>query len=437
MKEKVIKFVDTIGEKIIAYRRDFHKYPEVGWTEFRTSSIIARKLNELGFKIKLGKDILKDEERMGLPSEEELDHHYYRALDQGADEEFIRPLKGGFTGVVGTLDLGDGPVIALRFDIDALKIPEHEGEDHLPYKLKFSSVNDNIMHACGHDCHAAIGLGVAETLSRFKEKIDGVGKIKLIFQPAEEGVRGAKAMVKSGILDDVDYIIGSHIGLISLSSGALVCGTNGFMATTKFDVYFKGLASHAGGAPNEGKNSMMAACTAVLNLNSMPRHKDGGSRINVGTLVSGTDRNIIPENSFMKIETRGETTDINDYYKEYALRIIKASAEMHNVDFKIEYMGEALSGVCSQELVNRVKNIGISLDCFNNVIDISNETGGSEDFTYMMNRVQKNGGQGVYFTVGTNIKAGHHNSKFDVNERDLIKAVKLFVILTIDILKNH
>lgn len=434
MYSEVIKFVDDIEKRIISYRRDFHRYPEVGWTEFRTASKIARRLTELGFDVKLGRDVLKNEDRMGLPSKEELEAHYHRALEQGADEEFIKPLKGGFTGVVGTLDLGDGPVIALRFDIDALKISEHKGEEHLPYKLGFSSINDNVMHACGHDCHGAIGLGVAEVLSNFKEHISGAGKIKLIFQPAEEGVRGAKAMVGAGVLDEVDYVIGGHIGL--KASDTLVCADNGFMATTKFDVSFKGLASHAGGAPNEGSNSMLAACTAVLNLNAMPRHRDGGSRINVGRLVSGTDRNIIPEESFMKVETRGETTEINEYYREYALRIIENSAKMHNVDYEVKFMGEALSGACSNELASRVQEIGNILGCFNNIVYTSEESGGSEDYSYMMNKVQDNGGQGVYFTVGTDTKGGHHNSLFDVNEKDLIKAVKVFTVLSLDILNE-
>lgn len=435
MDEKVIQLINDIEKKIVSYRRDFHKYPEVGWTEFRTASKIARRLTELGFDVKLGRDVINDGDRMGLPSEEELEFHYQRAIQQGADEEFIKSLKGGFTGVVGTLDLGDGPSVALRFDIDALKILEHKGEEHIPYKLKFSSINDDVMHACGHDCHAAIGLGVAEILSIYKGSIKGSGKIKLIFQPAEEGVRGAKAMVGAGVLDDVDYVIGGHIGL--KAADTLVCADNGFMATTKFDVSFKGEAAHAGGAPNEGKNSMLAACTAVLNLNSMPRHREGDSRINVGILMSGTDRNIIPEESFMKVETRGVTTEINEYYRAYALRIIENSAKMHNVDYDVKFMGEALSGGCSKELASRVQDIGTALGCFNNILFASKESGGSEDYTYMMNEVQKNGGQGVYFTVGTDTKGGHHNSLFDVNEEDLIKAVKMFTILSLDILKGH
>ncbi|WP_432666378.1 amidohydrolase [Wukongibacter baidiensis] len=435
MKERIIQFIDSIEEKIISYRRDFHKYPEIGWTEFRTASKIARRLIELGFEVKLGREVLKDEDRMGLPSEEELGYHYERALEQGADEEFIVPLKNGFTGVMGILDLGDGPSIGLRFDIDALKVLEDSSDEHLPYKLKFASVNQNVMHACGHDCHAAIGLGVAEVLSSFKDEIDGIGRIKLIFQPAEEGVRGAKAMVGAGVLDDVDYIIGGHIGL--KPSKILVCGTNGFMATTKFDVNFKGKGSHAGGAPNEGNNSMLAACTAVLNLNAIPRHMAGASRINVGVLSSGTDRNVIPEESFMKVETRGESTEINDYVRDYALRIIENSAQMHNTNYEVKYMGAAMCGDCSKELVERISKIGNSLGCFDNITNISDEAGGSEDFTFMLNKVQDTGGQGAYFIIGSDTKGGHHNAKFDVNEKDVINAVKMFTMIALDILEKN
>ncbi|MEW9122727.1 MAG: amidohydrolase [Thermotaleaceae bacterium] len=435
MENKVIAFIQNIEEKIIAYRRDFHKFPEVGWTEFRTASIIARRLTDLGYKVQVGKEVLKDEERMGLPSEEELTFHYNRALEQDGDSEFMEALKGGFTGVVGSLDLGVGPVIALRFDIDALKIAESQEKEHIPFKLGFSSVNENIMHSCGHDAHAAIGLGVAETLAAVRDEIKGAGKIKLIFQPAEEGVRGAKAMVAAGVLDDVDYVIGGHI-MAAVPSGTLICGDNGFMATTKFDVTFKGLAAHAGGAPNEGKNAMLAACTAVLNLNAIPRHREGFSRINVGLLQSGTDRNIIPEDTFMKVETRGQTTKVNEYIREYAVRVIENSAKMHEVDYAINYVGAAMGAICSQELVRRVKSIGEDLNSFDQIIEVSDEASGSEDFTYMINKVQQNGGEGVYFLVGTDYKAGHHNTRFDINEKDLIKMVKLFTMLTLDILEK-
>lgn len=438
MKE-IINYINSIEEKIILYRRDFHKYPELGWTEFRTASIIASRLNELGFQVKYGKEIFSEVDRMGVPSAETLDANYARALGQGACEKFIEELKGGYTGVLGVLNLGEGPTVAMRFDIDAIGLNESNEEDHLPFKHGFNSANDGIMHSCGHDGHAAIGLGVANTLAHFKDRLKGLGTIKLVFQPAEEGVRGAKSMVKSGILDDVDYIIGNHI-MSDEKYGTLICGANGFMATSKLDVSFKGLPAHAGAAPNEGRNALLAACSAVLNLNSIPRHKDGASRINVGTLISGSDRNVIPEEASMKLETRGQTTEINDYVKTYAERIIKHAAEMHETKYEISYSGEALVGNSSPDLIGRLANIGRGLGNFNSIIETENKAAGSEDFTYMMDRVQKNGGQGIFFMLGASLdenqSLGHHTANFDLDENVLARSVSLFTLLTMDILKN-
>ncbi|MCY6370721.1 M20/M25/M40 family metallo-hydrolase [Clostridium ganghwense] len=194
MYKRIDELVDNIENKVIKYRRDFHKHPEGGWTEFRTASLIARKLIELGYEIKLGREVIDNDSRMEVPDDRELEKNYIRALEQGADKELIQSLKGGFTGVVGILSNGVGPNIALRFDIDALEIQESEDKEHFPVNKRFSSINKNVMHACGHDGHAAVGLGVAEVLSEIKEQLNGT--IKLIFQPAEEGVKGAKSMVQ-------------------------------------------------------------------------------------------------------------------------------------------------------------------------------------------------------------------------------------------------
>jgi aminobenzoyl-glutamate utilization protein A len=433
MNKKILDYIDEISEKVIECRRDFHKYPEVGWTEFRTASKIARTLADLGYDLKLGKEVIKDEDRMGLPSNEELDFHYDRAITQGADMDFIEPLKGGYTAVVGTLILGEGPVIACRFDIDALKVNEAKTETHFPHEHRFDSVNEGVMHSCGHDCHAAVGIGVAKALMNIKDQLN-VGTVKLIFQPAEEGVRGAKSIVGAGVLDDVNYVIGGH--LMATMPGGLVCGANGFLATTKYDVSFKGLSSHAGGAPEQGRNSMLAACTAVLNINAIPRHSDGASRVNVGRLESGSDRNVIAEESFMKMEIRGATNSVNGYLEDYAHRIIESSAKMHGVEFQIRNMGSAPSGSSSVNLIDKVYRIGNDLGCFNEVINTSDKAGGSEDFIYMMNKVQENGGEGVYFMVGSDTDSGHHTSLFDIKEEDMIKSVKMFTLLTLDILNN-
>jgi aminobenzoyl-glutamate utilization protein A len=438
--DEILKYINSIEQKIISYRRDFHKYPELGWTEFRTASIIAKNLTDLGYEVQYGREIILDADRMGLPTYEELEQNYNRAMNQGAEKEFMEPIKDGFTGVMGTLKLGEGPIIAMRFDIDALAIEESHTEDHAPYRLKFCSTNPGIMHSCGHDGHAAIGLGVADTIVHFKSLFGNIGTIKLVFQPAEEGVRGAKSMVNAGILDDVDFILANHI-MAGENIGTLICGANGFMATTKMDVYFKGQSAHAGIAPNEGKNAMLAACSAVLNLNSIPRHKDGASRINVGTLMSSSDRNVIPEEAYLKMETRGQSSAVNEYIKNYAERIIENTAKMHDLDYKIDYMGEAIVGCSSKELANRLMKVGTSLDIFNNIIEVAEEANISEDYTYMMEKVQNNGGQGVFFELGAapkeNHGKGHHTPDFDIDEAVLSNSVKLFTLLSLDIIDSY
>lgn len=421
---KINESAKEIEGKIIAYRRDFHKYPELGWTEYRTSSLIAKRLAELGYEVKVGTDILKAEDRMGLPSREVLDEAWERAIRQGGDIKFMEAMKNGFTGAVGIISNGDGPVRAFRFDIDALPIQESIDEEHRPNKEGFASINDGIMHACGHDCHAAIGLGVAEILMSLKDKIKGT--IKLIFQPAEEGVRGAKSMVTKGLLDDVKAVIGSHVKEYPV--GNIASGLSGYKATTKFDVLIQGKPAHAGGNPQDGNNALMAAATATLNLYAIQRHKDGPTRINVGKLVAGSGRNIIPDIAYMMVETRGSTSALNSYMYEKAINIIKTSCQMQDCTYEIIPMGEAPSGKSDAAMMKLVEETAKEIGGYD-ILD-SEESGGSEDFTYMMAKVQENGGKAVNIGIGADkIGGGAHTYNFDVNEEALKSAIVLLSAL--------
>jgi len=421
---KINESAKEIEGKIIAYRRDFHKYPELGWTEYRTSSLIAKRLAELGYEVKVGTDILKAEDRMGLPSREVLDEAWERAIRQGGDIKFMEAMKNGFTGAVGIISNGDGPVRAFRFDIDALPIQESIDEKHRPHKEGFASINDGIMHACGHDCHAAIGLGVAEILMSLKDKIKGT--IKLIFQPAEEGVRGAKSMVTKGLLDDVKAVIGSHVKEYPV--GNIASGLSGYKATTKFDVLIQGKPAHAGGNPQDGNNALMAAATATLNLYAIQRHKDGPTRINVGKLVAGSGRNIIPDIAYMMVETRGSTSALNSYMYEKAINIIKTSCQMQDCTYEIIPMGEAPSGKSDAAMMKLVEETAKEIGGYD--ILESDESGGSEDFTYMMAKVQENGGKAVNIGIGADkIGGGAHTYDFDVNEKALKSAIVLLSAL--------
>lgn len=244
MYNYIIKLADNLENKLINYRRDFHKYAETGWLELRTASIIARRLTELGYEVLVGEDVCESDSRMGLPDKDVLGRNYIRAKEQGADIEFLEKVKNGYTGVIGILNNCDdsvvsngGPVVAMRFDIDALGVIEDCSVVHFPTSEGFSSINEGFMHACGHDGHAAIGLGVAEVLMNIKDKFRG--KVKLIFQPAEEGVRGAKSIVDKGHLDDVNYLLGAHISNNSNSKADLCPGACDALATTKLDVYYQ------------------------------------------------------------------------------------------------------------------------------------------------------------------------------------------------------
>jgi len=367
---------------------------------------------------------------MGLPSPEVLDERWRRAVEQGGDPHYLETVRGGFTGVVGVLRNGEGPTVGLRFDMDALDLAESQEPDHRPACEGFASVNPEASHACGHDAHAAAGLGVAEVLMRLKDRWRGT--VKLVFQPAEEGVRGAKAMVGAGVVDDVDFMLGHHV-YSGRELGEIDPGRGGYLATTKFDALLTGAPAHAGGRPNQGKNALLAAATAVLNLHAIPRHREGATRINVGRLEAGTGRNVVPAQAHLVIETRGATTELNDYVYAYAQRILEAAAAMHDCTLEIRAMGGAQSASSDPELAARVERIARELGGF--TFSEPEPSGGSEDYTYMMTRVQERGGLATNIGLGADLGGfGHHTAEFDVDERALAKAVELLSAVALDLL---
>ena len=431
--EKIIEMADGLLPEMTAVRRDLHKHAETGWLEMRTSSIIARKLTDLGYKVLVGEDVCLREARMGVPEEAVLETQYERAVAQGADPEFVPYTKGGMTGVIGILECGEGPTVAMRFDIDALGVFEASDEDHRPHREGFASINTGFMHACGHDGHASIGLGVAKILMEIKDSLHGT--VKLIFQPAEEGVRGAKAIVEKGHLDDADFVIGNHISGRSEKSGDadLIPGVYSSLATTKLDVAYKGKAAHAGSSPHLGNNALLAAASAVMNLNAIPRHGAGASRINVGTLHAGSGRNVIADEAKMELEIRGATTEINEYMTRYATKILENAANMFGCSCAIKLMGAAEALRSDKILADRVAAVAqqISLKPVE-----SAASGGSEDYAYMMNRVQQHGGQAVFFRTLTDLSGIAHGRYYDFDEKVMPAAVKVFCCTVADIMGN-
>lgn len=431
--ESINTLAKGMQDKLVAQRRDFHKYAETGWFEMRTASIIARHLSDLGYEVLLGEDVCKKDARMGVPSEEKLEAHYAWAAENGADPEFLPATRGGMTGVIGILRCGEGPTVAMRFDIDALGVIESEEADHIPYAKGFASVQKGAMHACGHDVHSTVGMGVAEVLMAIKDQLHGT--VKLIFQPAEEGVRGAKSIVEKGHLDGVDYFLGSHVTSRPEGSGLeLTPGTHGSLATTKFDVFYRGKSSHAGGAPHLGNNALQAAASAVLNLYAIPRHGKGASRINVGTLVAGSGRNVIADEAKMELELRGETTEINDYVCQAAEKVLKLSAEMYGCTCEIKLMGAADSAASDLDFAEHIQRICREKAGLNVTDELSMKIGGSEDVCYMVARVQQQGGKAAFMRLRTDFAAPGHNRRFDIEEGVLERGVRAFCTVAADLL---
>ncbi len=408
---RIAQHVRAIEPQLIATRRDFHKHAETGWTEFRTASIVAHRLAGLGYEVRSGREVCVETERMGVPSIDVLESHWERAVSEGVDRAVLERMRGGFTGVVGELCAGNGPTIALRFDMDALPLSESLLETHRPAAEGFASIHPNVCHACGHDGHAAVGLAIAEILRGIRSDLRGT--VRLIFQPAEEGVRGARSMVAAGVVDDVDMLLGHHL-VTGCAVGEIFPGMSGYAATRKFDVSFHGAPSHAGGSPEGGHNALLAAATAALHLHALPRHRDGFTRVNVGQLTGGSGRNVIAAEATLVAEVRGETTQLCEAMHERAMRVVVAAADMHGCTATVHAMGAAGTADSDAELAERVRTIATrDLDA---VAHQMHKNGGSEDFTEMMLRVQEHGGLATNIGIGADL----HGVRFEDDDRERV-----------------
>ncbi|MGF1726635.1 amidohydrolase [Photobacterium nomapromontoriensis] len=414
---------------MINWRRDFHQYPEAGWTEFFTTAKIVNLLKEMGFDIKVGSNIINSKFVRGRDIEL-VNKGITFAKENGVSQAML-DLMGGYTGCVAELDTGrSGPTVALRFDIDCVNVNESHHENHKPNQDEFRSEFPGLMHACGHDGHMAIGLGVARWLMDNKSHL--VGKIKLLFQPAEEGVRGAAAMAESGIVDDVDYFLGMHLGFIA-KSGEIVINPNNFLCTTKFDFRFYGVPAHAGAAPEDGKNALAAACNAAVQMLGISRSGKGMSRINVGVIQAGEGRNVIPSYGCLQVEVRGENSDINQYMCDQVQRIAQGNAYSFDVKLETEIMGEAVDLTNDKELVDVLSSV---VDQYPNLHKIQSRSfGGSEDATILARKVQSHGGKALYFIIGSDLNAGHHQSEFDFDENQLTTGLELYTGCLLSLLK--
>jgi aminobenzoyl-glutamate utilization protein A len=407
---------DAIDD-LLALRRDLHRHPEPAWREFYTT---ARLVDELETRpldeLYVGPEVLA-ENRRGVPDDAELDRWSERAVAAGARTDLVERLAGGYTGLVAVLRTGEGPTVGLRVDIDGLPITESDDDDHRPAAAGFRSETEGYMHACGHDAHATVGVGVLDAVA----ESDFSGTLKVFFQPGEEGVLGGEPMAEGGHLDDVDYLFALHVGL-DHPTGEVVAGVDGFLAVSHFHADFVGASAHAGGHPERGRSAVSALATAIQNLHAIPRHHDGATRVNAGRVGGGTASNVVPESAFLEGEVRGATTDLMEYMDDHAGRVLRAAAAMHDCSVEVERTGRAPGGESDDALAAVVGAVAETTPGVESVRH-SEDLGVSEDATYLMRHVQERGGLATYVCVGTDHPGAHHTPTFDVDEETIHIAV--------------
>ena len=401
-------------------RRDLHRRPEPAWREFYTTARIVEELNAMDLdELHVGPDVLAPDERAAVPEAAELDAWLDRARERGVDERLLGQLAGGHTGAIATLDRGEGPTVGLRVDIDGLPRTESTDDDHHPAAAGFRSEHDGHMHACGHDAHATIGLGVLRAIA----DSDFQGTLKVVFQPAEEVIGGGRPVAESGHLDDVDALLAAHVGL-DHPTGEVVAGIDDFLAVSHFEATFHGEGAHAGARPNAGRNAVQAMATAIQNMYGIARHKDGITRVNAGNVGGGTAPNIIPEEAYIHAEVRGGTTALMEYTRDRASEVVESAAAMHDCTASIESGPEAPSATSDERLVGLVADVADGSDRVETLVR-RDSLGGSEDATYLMERVQNRGGVASYVGIGTDHPGGHHTATFDVDEESLLVGVEV------------
>lgn len=392
-----------------ACRRRLHKRPEEGWTEFESTWFICSKLMELGCEVATGAELIEPSAVMGREASKVAEAQR-RALEAGVPQAFLDSLDG-WTGACTTIDTGrPGPMTVFRFEIDCVCVSESLEPGRMPVDLGFASERAGLMHSCGHDMHTATGLTLARWVMANRESL--CGRVRIVFQPAEEGVRGARAMVAKGLADEADYLWTQHI-TTSIRDNEVFASAGGFLATEKIDVTFRG-ASEFGTA-------VTAAAHAALAMQAIPRHPAGASRICVGTLDAR------PELARMAVEVRGATQEVADFMSAGVAKAVEAAAMLADVEAHLEVAGRA------EALLSNPKAVELIEACAKRVPGVrltEDRTRGSDDSTLWMNAVTKRGGVAGCFHYGSKGRAGLHTSMFDPEgEFTAIPALRLSVEL--------
>lgn len=398
---------NTVESKVIEWRHHLHQNPELSNREFKTSKYIAEHLKSLGIEVRTG-----------------IAH----------------------TGVVGILKgKKEGKVVALRADMDALPVTER---NNLPYKSEltseFNGQETGVMHACGHDTHVAILMGVAEVLSKNR---NFPGTVKFIFQPAEEGPPpgeegGAKLMVKEGVLDNpkVDAIFGlhinsgTHIGKITYKPGGMMA------ASQRFVINVKGKQAH-GSTPWQSVDPIVASAQIINGLQTIISRESQltkeGAVITVGSIHSGIRFNIIPENLEMIGTIRTLDRDMKELIRKRIQEMVPAIAKAYRAEAKIEIQDGADITFNNEALTKKMIPTLERVAGSQNVYEIDAITG-AEDFSYFQNEVP-----GFFFFLGgtpLNMEESeapsHHTPSFIVDDAGMQLGVKALSNLAVDFLKS-
>lgn len=285
--------MSTELDLLIATRRDLHRHPEIGFEEHRTSGIAAERLRAAGYDVRT---------------------------------------EVAVTGVVGTLrgGAGPGPTLILRADMDALPVQEEVSHD-------YASTVPGKMHACGHDAHVAIGLAVAERLARRRDEF--AGEVRYVFQPAEEGLGGARRMIEEGVLDGVDAALGLHIwtglpsGVVGVVDGPQMAGSQ------EFRILVKGRGGHAA-MPHQTVDATLVASHIVIALQSIVARSvppTEAAVVTIGALHSGTAMNVISDSAVLEGTMRAFDTSIQELLRRRVAEIARGVAAAHDAEVEIDF----------------------------------------------------------------------------------------------------
>jgi amidohydrolase len=396
-------------KEVIELRHWFHENAELSNREFKTSERIAEELTKIGLKPQTG--IAK-------------------------------------TGVVAVLKGGmPGPVVALRADIDGLPVKERS---NLPWASKMKGIYNGeevpVMHACGHDTHTAILLGVAKVLYKIKDQIPGT--VKFIFQPAEEGAPageegGAELMVKEGVLKnpDVDVIFGLHVWS-QINVGQIQVRPQGIMAAVdEFRIDIEGVQTH-GSTPWTGTDPIVTASQIVNSLQTIVSRNMPLTRaaavVTVGSIHGGVRSNIIPENLYMLGTIRTLDSEMRKTVLKRLEEIVSNVSKANNAKSKITYLVSYPITFNDSELYNEMlPSLERAIGQQN--VNFMDAVTGAEDFSYFQEKVP-----GLYFFIGgtkigedPKLAAPHHTPDFYVDDSSMLTGLKSMTTLTLDYLNNN